>query len=250
MRFRIIVTAVTLCALALAAVPALAGGWAVATLDELPGGAVAGQPLEIGFTVRQHGRTPWEYDGVRVLARPANGGAGLDVPALSDGEAGHYTATLTLPRAGTWDWFIETGLGPQHQPMPPLTVAATATLPSVRLAATPRVLFTHAGIAAAAAFAARHAGPGEATGQALFVAKGCVVCHAHAAMTDLRTEMQAFEVGPNLSHVSRDALFLRGWLKNPSAVKPGAEMPALGLSDTEIEALIAFLRPMDTAAGR
>ncbi len=38
-------------------IPAFAGGWAVITLDELPSGAVAGQPLTVGFTVRQHGRT-------------------------------------------------------------------------------------------------------------------------------------------------------------------------------------------------
>ena len=39
-------------------VPALAGGWAVITLDELPGQVEANQPLEIGFMVRQHGVTP------------------------------------------------------------------------------------------------------------------------------------------------------------------------------------------------
>ena len=36
---------------------ALAGGWAVITLDDVPQQIVAGQAFAIGFTVRQHGRT-------------------------------------------------------------------------------------------------------------------------------------------------------------------------------------------------
>jgi cytochrome c2 len=33
----------------------------------------------------------------------------------------------------------------------------------------------------------------------------------------------------------------RRWLKNPSDVKASTQMPALGLSDDEIEALIVFI---------
>ena len=42
------------------AIPAFAGGWAVITLDELPTNVVAGEPLTIGFTVLQHGKTPMD----------------------------------------------------------------------------------------------------------------------------------------------------------------------------------------------
>lgn len=35
--------------------------------------------------------------------------------------------------------------------------------------------------------------------------------------------------------------FLRRWLKNPLAVKPGTQMPILGLSDRDIEHYIAYL---------
>jgi cytochrome c oxidase subunit 2 len=44
-----------------------------------------------------------------------------------------------------------------------------------------------------------------------------------------------------LSSRSYDPDFLRSWLKDPAAVRPGTQMPKLRLSAEEIEALIAFL---------
>jgi len=53
-RFAVIVGLV--CALILGpSAPALAGGWAVVTLDTLPAAPRAGQTLSLGFMVRQHG---------------------------------------------------------------------------------------------------------------------------------------------------------------------------------------------------
>jgi hypothetical protein len=40
------------------AAPAVAGGWALVKLDEVPSGVAAGARVSIGFTVLQHGRTP------------------------------------------------------------------------------------------------------------------------------------------------------------------------------------------------
>jgi cytochrome c oxidase subunit 2 len=48
-------------------------------------------------------------------------------------------------------------------------------------------------------------------------------------------------VYPNLTTVKADPEYLRRWLANPSALKPNTEMPNLGLSETEIDALVAFL---------
>ena len=48
----------TLAALLALAAPALAGGWAIVTLDTLPREARAGETLHLGFMVRQHGKTP------------------------------------------------------------------------------------------------------------------------------------------------------------------------------------------------
>ena len=46
---------------------------------------------------------------------------------------------------------------------------------------------------------------------------------------------------PDLTTYRWSADYLRTWLKDPAAVKPGTDMPNLGLKRDEIEALIAFL---------
>lgn len=77
-----------------------------------------------------------------------------------------------------------------------------------------------------------------AYGRALFAAKGCVTCHYHAALPD----SGAISMGaPNLTRYQVNPEFLRAWLRDPSALRPGTAMPTLGLKDGEIAALIAFL---------
>lgn len=86
-------------------------------------------------------------------------------------------------------------------------------------------------------------------GSQLFVQKGCVACHTIAG-----TAAQSV-LAPNLTHFgSRQTLAagvldnttenLARWLKNPSAVKPGSLMPNLGLSESDITALIAYLQSL------
>jgi cytochrome c2 len=82
------------------------------------------------------------------------------------------------------------------------------------------------------------------TGQALFVAKGCIVCHRHEAVREVRKrlgEFAGFSVGPDLPSLVNDPKVLHTWLKDPAAVKPTTQMPNLELKKTEIEALVAFL---------
>lgn len=67
-------------------------------------------------------------------------------------------------------------------------------------------------------------------GRALFRAKSCTTCHD-----------SGLHGAPNLRHYVPDAAFLRQWLRDPEAVRPGTAMPNLRLDDAEIEALIAFL---------
>lgn len=49
---------------------------------------------------------------------------------------------------------------------------------------------------------------------------------------------------PELTKVAdrRDAAWLRRWLKNPQAVKPGTTMPDQHLTDAEVDSLIAFFQ--------
>lgn len=82
----------------------------------------------------------------------------------------------------------------------------------------------------------------------------CSACHAVDATYD--AESPPGQAGPNLGGFAHRTTFagavfdntpeqLRAWLRNPSAVKQGAKMPALGLSEEQIDALIAYLQSLD-----
>jgi cytochrome c2 len=86
---------------------------------------------------------------------------------------------------------------------------------------------------------AASAGDPAAYGRALFSAKGCPACHTHNQVNP----GSGVAVGPVLSNRAMDPAFLREWLKDPPAVRPGTQMPNLRLSEAEIEALIVFLVP-------
>jgi cytochrome c2 len=274
-----------------AVVPVFAGGWAVITLDQLPGNVEADQPLEIGFMVRQHGVTPMSGQTPLVKAHLANSTKSVIVEASEEGEVGHYMATLTLPQTGEWSWSIQAFT--VDQPMPALIVVepsvavaknepATAapssnTLPL--LAGGVGILGVLGGLLAmqkkvrwAAAFVvigllvsgvgfvsaanqpkaeakseveAQEEVPGVSSasqvemGRNLFIAKGCMMCHSHSETNKIREF--GIDAGPDLTNITASPEYLRLWLKDPRAAKSTATMPTLGLSDSEIEALIAFI---------
>ncbi len=85
-----------------------------------------------------------------------------------------------------------------------------------------------------------------AQGEQLFAVSACVGCHQIDG-----TAAQG-KVGPNLTHVgSRTSIAgglfpntegnVKRWLKNPPALKQGALMPNLNLSDADINVLTAYL---------
>jgi cytochrome c2 len=277
--------AALLMALLSLAAPALAGGFAVVTLDELPARIAAEEPLTISFVVRQHGLHELSGLTPTVVARHTITAERLVVTALPAKGAGRYAATLTFPRAGTWEWVINDGfltadaLGFEGQPMPDLAVldpagapvtagtpqpwpgfvaglgalgaviglmamvrtrapwAAGLTLASVMVAV---VSLTASSSTATAA--PSQALPSEAElGQALFLAKGCVVCHSHPAVAEQRKTFGDWRVGPDLSNVALSEEYLHIWLKDPQELKPSTQMPNLELKETEIDALAAFL---------
>ncbi len=80
-------------------------------------------------------------------------------------------------------------------------------------------------------------------GERLVLENDCRRCH--------RIDGQGTLKAPNLDGVTEryaqpphDAL-LRTWLRSPRGVKPDTAMPAFRLSDTEIEAVIAYLTALD-----
>lgn len=121
-RFRISLVLAFLLA-SVIAVPALAGGWAVITLDELPTGVVEGEPFTIGFTVLQHGRTPMD-DLDPIVNVHLDKTDAFVVRAEQEGKPGHYAATLTIPKAGEWEWSVQAFS--MDQRMPNLIVAASS----------------------------------------------------------------------------------------------------------------------------
>lgn len=183
------------------------GGWAVITVQSLPDHVVAGQPVRLDFTIRQH--------GVSLLAdlKPtiefSPGGAG-QVNATPGASKGQYGATFVVPQAGQARISINSGFGNSRVVLLPVTViAAGATAP---------------------------APPAEAErGRALFVAKGCFNCHTHRDV-----EAQAVgPIGPELTDRHLSAEYLRQKIGNPASA--GGTMPNLELEPAEIAAVIAFL---------
>ena len=93
--------------------------------------------------------------------------------------------------------------------------------------------------APAASLPAAPAPANAAYGKALFSAKGCATCHHHDAVPS--SGLGPGGEFPDLTTYRWNADYLRTWLKDPSAVKPGTYMPNLELKQDEIEALIVFL---------
>lgn len=101
----------------------LAGGWVEISLDEVPGEIRAGEPLTIGFMVRQHGRTPINSVSPVVLAANEQSGEEIQVAAAQKGATGHYEATLVFPSEGEWAWSITAPPFPTEEAFAPLSVA-------------------------------------------------------------------------------------------------------------------------------
>jgi cytochrome c oxidase subunit 2 len=91
----------------------------------------------------------------------------------------------------------------------------------------------------------------EKAGEALFLADGCIGCHA---MVRTPTAGVTLMKGPNLSHVASRSTIVAGmlentpenirkWLSNPDSVKKGTLMVLpRKLTDPEIATLVAYLR--------
>jgi cytochrome c oxidase subunit 2 len=86
-------------------------------------------------------------------------------------------------------------------------------------------------------------------GQRIFETTACINCHTVAGT------VANGRFGPDLTHLmSRDTIaagaatntpeHLRQWISNPDAIKPGSLMPAMQLSDPDLEALTSYLETL------
>ena len=136
---------VTITAALVAAAPGgsvAAGGWAITVVDPLPP-VVAGAPLEVSFTILQHGQTPVDVEDVVLIITEPDGDR-RQFPARPAGEVGRYRATVELadPGAHAWrvvqGWFGEQDLGRLDvaRPLGPVAAAVASTeVPAVPVAA-------------------------------------------------------------------------------------------------------------------
>jgi cytochrome c oxidase subunit II len=96
--------------------------------------------------------------------------------------------------------------------------------------------------------AAPAAAPAQA-GQAVFTRSACSLCHT------VRGTEAGGALGPDLTHLaSRGTIAagllpnrrgqLAGWIANPQRLKPGVLMPAVPLSSTDLNALLAYLESL------
>ena len=107
-----------------------AGGWAILSLSELPKEIVAERPFTLEFRVLRHGRTPFTGIDSTITAVHTASGEQVTFTPEPNPKEGSYTATITLPKAGEWQWEITAFMNTPY-PMPPLTVSESAAVASV-----------------------------------------------------------------------------------------------------------------------
>ena len=197
------------------------GGWASITLDNVPDYIVAGQPVTINYTVRQHGAEP--LSGLSGSIKATSGEMVATAAVTAAGRAGHYTATLTLPRPGDWTIRINAGFHAARVTLMPIKVIAVGAPPPMLSDAD--------------------------RGQRLFLGKGCVICHVHRDVPG-----EGVKHGPDLSDRSFPADYLAQFLADPAKVLRARgstkSMPNLELQPREIAALVAFINQDRQTAAR
>ena len=121
--------------LAAMAIPtvALAGGWAMASFDNVPAEFEAGTTYDLEYTILQHGQTPVDVASSQVRFVDS-GGTVLEVDAVATGHPGRYAVSFTIPEPGSWHWSVTMGDFGDHElgtVMVTQAVAAAAATGSV-----------------------------------------------------------------------------------------------------------------------
>jgi len=88
-----------------------------------------------------------------------------------------------------------------------------------------------------------------AAGRRVFETTACINCHT------IRGTVANGRFGPDLTHLMSRATIasgaaentrenLRVWLKDPDAIKPGSLMPAMKMTDPELDALVGYMQSL------
>ncbi|HJS43096.1 MAG TPA: c-type cytochrome [Gemmatimonadales bacterium] len=193
------------------------GGWAVVTVKDLPEYLVAGQQYTLEFQVRQHGKHLLTDLRPRLEMRSSQRDFGT-VAALQRGATGTYAVTFTPPTVDRLELTINSGFGDTRLRLYPIAVLASgASRPAMALAE---------------------------RGQALFVAKGCNTCHTNSDLRN-RPENRELTVGPALGGRQLATHLVIQKMQQPAS----QIMPELGLTDSEVAAIAAFVSGGQAAGG-
>jgi hypothetical protein len=193
-------------ALALTITVVYAGGWSIITVHDVPDYAVAGKPITLTFSVRQHGNNLLE--GLQPIVRATMPqGLATKVTAMPAKAKGVYTAALTLREPGDWSIRIDGSFNPEDK----TRAYNSVTLLPLKVVRSEKEAPVVSKIA---------------RGEHLFVAKGCVGCHNAESDRDLSKRKLAAE-------------YLKTFLADPG-IKT-TDMPNLNLKQDEIASLAAFL---------
>ena len=93
--------------LALAAGTVAAGGGATIVPDDpQPPEPRAGEDLEYGFTVLQHGETPAGWEDPTVTITNLITGDSASFPSEASGKDGHFVATVRIEEGGLYSWSV------------------------------------------------------------------------------------------------------------------------------------------------
>jgi hypothetical protein len=124
--------------LMLAAATVTAGGWAtVVTDDASPPEPRAGEDVEYGFTVLQHGVTPADFEDPTLRLTNTLTGETFDVPAEPSGAPGHFVARFTFPSGGSWSYGVQLQqLMVETQPVTGLVLEADGSAPVMEMTTT------------------------------------------------------------------------------------------------------------------
>jgi len=217
--------------LLVAATPASFGGWATVTLLDVPEYLEVGRPTTLSFKIRQHGQTViWDREPSLVL--PSDGLLsrvfGRDQVRARKSEAwGVYEATITPETVGELPITIDLDLFGLQVALLPFRVVAPG--------AAPALLSDHE------------------RGRQLFVAKGCVSCHAKMD-DDQNASFRYLDFGPSLVGRTFPEEYLTMKMQNPAegrtASGAAVTMPKLELDTREIDRLVRYLNAIGaTGAG-
>jgi hypothetical protein len=123
--------------LVIAATAVSAGGWATIVADDAsPPEPRAGEDVEYGFTVLQHGETPAGFEDPTLRLTNTITGESFDVPAEPSGPAGHFVARFSFPSGGSWSYGVQLrDLLVESQPVTGMVLEADGSAPVMEMTA-------------------------------------------------------------------------------------------------------------------